>query len=141
MKFSKTALRQLKTMEGFNNRLSKRVINDLLATGLNTKDLEKHLQDIINYGCASGTVSSLIYYSDTVRFFDNYRKEIIDMAEEFLQYTDNLYDDNDKLYFTFNNGERYTEGQKKFTQEQKNILAWFAYEEIIQYIIGFFECN
>ena len=47
MKFTKKALNNLKNMEGYNDRLTKRVINDLLGTGLSTEELKDH----INYKC------------------------------------------------------------------------------------------
>ena len=46
-KFSKKALNELKKTEEFNDRLSKRVINDLLSTGLSTLELKDHI-NILN---------------------------------------------------------------------------------------------
>ena len=47
MKFTKKALKELKTMEGFNDRLSRKVINDLLSTGLSTSELKDQINYII----------------------------------------------------------------------------------------------
>ena len=61
MKFTKKALQDIK--KETTSRLERRVINDLLGNGLNTEDLFKHMEDIVQYGCQSGCVSSLIYYN------------------------------------------------------------------------------
>ena len=118
MKFTKKALNNLKKMEGYNDRLTKRIINDLLSTGLSTSELKDHMRDIINYGCSSGCVGSLIYYSDTVRFFNCYKKEILTFIKKFGFNIDNIY-----------------KGQKTFSKEEKNYLTWLSYEEIV-YIIA-----
>lgn len=139
MKFTKKALKELKNMEGFNDRLSKRVINDLLSNNYTTKELKDYIRDIVNCGCVSGCVSSLIYYSDTVRFFNCYKEEIIKLFKELIYNTDNLYEDNKGLYTKIYDTTIY-ENQKKFTIEEKNNLAWFAYEDIIYRIgIEYFE--
>ena len=128
-KFTKKSLKELKNMEGFNDRLSKRVINDLLNTRLSTEELKNHITDIINYRCVSGCVSSLIYYSDTVRFFNCYKKEI----KRLIYDTENSHEDIRGKYAIIYDTVIY-ENQKKLTIEEKNIFAWFAYEEIVRRI-------
>ena len=40
-------------------------------------DDKKHIfTDVLHYGCQSGVVGELIYYSDTVRFYKQYRQAI-----------------------------------------------------------------
>ena len=116
-KFTKKALRELKKDKDFNNRVEKRVINDLLNTGLSTEELKDHIKDILQYGCISGTVNDMIYYSDTVKFFDCYRKEILSMLQ-----------DPDKIVNYFD--DTYWLDHKKYSIEEKNHLAWFIYEDI-----------
>ena len=72
--------------------------------------------ELAQYGCASGMVSSLIYYCDTHRFYDEYYDEIEDLR---LEYEDNL-------------GEPL-----KIKGDLKNFLAWFAFEETVYQL--FFE--
>ena len=110
-KFSKKALNELKKTEEFNDRLSKRVINDLLATGLSTLELKDHINYIIKYGCYMKNINALNYYMDTVRFFNCYKEEILNLAKE--------------LDFNIDNNS-----QKRFTKEEKKDLSWFAYREI-----------
>ena len=111
MKFTKKALKELKTMEGFNDKLSKRVINDLLSTGLSTLELKDHINYIIKYGCYMKNINALNYYMDTIRFFNCYKEEILNLAKE--------------LDFNIGNNS-----QKRFTKEEKKDLSWFAYKEI-----------
>ena len=111
MKFTKKALKELKTMEGFNDRLSRRIINDLLSTGLSTLELKDHINYIIKYGCYMKNINALNYYMDTIRFFNCYKKEILNLAKE--------------LDFNIDNNS-----QKRFTKEEKKDLSWFAYREI-----------
>ena len=115
MKFTKKALKELKTMEGFDDRLSKRVINDLLSTGLSTLELKDHINYIIKYGCYMKNINALNYYMDTIRFFNCYKEEILNLAKE--------------LDFIIDN-----KSQKRFTKEEKKDLSWFAYKEIINRI-------
>ena len=116
-KFTKKALRELKKVNQFNTKLEKRVINDLLNTGLSTEELKDHIKDILQYGCISGTVNDMIYYSDTVKFFNCYRKEILSMLQ-----------DPDKIVNYFD--DTYWLDHKKYSIEEKNHLAWFIYEDI-----------
>ena len=111
MKFTKKALKELKTMEGFNDRLSRKVINDLLSTGLSTLELKDHINYIIKYGCYMKNINALNYYMDTIRFFNCYKEEILNLAKE--------------LGFIIDN-----KSQKRFTKEEKKDLSWFAYKEI-----------
>ena len=110
-KFSKKALNELKKTEEFNDRLSKRVINDLLSTGLSTLELKDHINYIIKYGCYMKNINALNYYMDTIRFFNCYKKEILNLVKE--------------LGFIIND-----KSQKRFTKEEKKELSWFAYKEI-----------
>ena len=115
-KFTKKALNELKKTEEFNDRLSKKVINDLLATGLSTLELKDHINYIIKYGHYMKNINALNYYMDTVRFFNNYREEIINLV-------------NKELGFIIDNNS-----QKRFTKEEKKDLSWFAYKEIVKRI-------
>ena len=111
-KFSKKALNELKKTEEFNDRLSRRIINDLLATGLSTLELKDHINYIIKYGCYMKNINALNYYMDTIRFFNCYKEEILNLVKE--------------LDFNIDNNNR----QKRFTKEEKKDLSWFAYREI-----------
>ena len=123
-KFTKKALRELKKVNQFNTKLEKRVINDLLNTGLSTEELKDHIKDIVQCGCISGIVSSLVYYSDTTKFFNYYRKEILSM----------LQDPDKNIYSEYT----YLLDQKKYSILEKNNLSWFAYDNTVIRIAFYF---
>ena len=111
MKFTKKALNELKRSEEFNSRVERKVINSLLSTGLSTLELKDHINYIIKYGCYMKNINALNYYMDTIRFFNCYKEEILNLAKE--------------LDFNIDNNS-----QKRFTKEEKKDLSWFAYKEI-----------
>ena len=123
-KFTKKALNELKRSEEFNSRVERKVINDLINTGLTTEELKDHIKDIVQCGCISGIVPSLIYYSDTCRFFDCYRKEILSMVQ----------DPDKNIYSEYT----YLLNDKKYSVSQKNDLAWFAYDNTVIRIAFYF---
>ena len=123
-KFTKKALRELKKVNQFNTKLEKRVINDLLNTGLTTEELKDHIKDMVQCGCISGIVSSLVYYSDTTKFFNCYRKEILTM----------LTDPDKNIYSEYT----YLLDQKKYSVSEKNSLSWFAYDNTVIRIAFYF---
>ena len=134
VKFTKKALNSLKKEKEFSDRLSRRVINDLLSNAYTTSDLKYHMEDIAEFGCSGGNVMSLIYYSETERFFNCYRKEIINLFKEFIHYnTENIHEDIQGVYAIIYDSVIY-EDQKKFTTQEKNDLTWFAYEKIVRRI-------
>ena len=75
-------LNVLKTMETETTGVKNDVINYLLDNSNNSEDLQTHLEDINNYGCESGQVNHLIYYTDTVAYFEEHESEIMEMLEQ-----------------------------------------------------------
>ncbi len=65
-------------------------------------------KDLLQYGCVSGVVSSLICYNQTEAFFDTHYLEIMELKTEF---------------------EESVGQPMKIPFELKNFLAWFAFEE------------
>lgn len=75
-------LNVLKTMETETTGVKNDVINYLLDNSDNYEDLKTHLEDLNNYGCESGQVNHLIYYTDTVAYFEEHEEEIMEMLED-----------------------------------------------------------
>ncbi len=69
---------------------------------------EAFFHDLLNNGCVSGMVCTLIYYTDTRAFYDRHYDEIEELREE---YEDSI-------------GEPI-----KIKGDLKNFLAWFGFEE------------
>lgn len=78
----KNLLNTLKTMETETTGVKNDVINYLLEYNNNSEDLQGHLENINDYGCASGQVNHLIYYADTVAYFEEHEEEITEMLEQ-----------------------------------------------------------
>ena len=86
------------------------------------KDETLHLEDVVKYGCVNGSVSSLIYYSDTVKFYDQFEDEIWDMLHENTE----SFGNNNILETIgqFNNAKNVGS-----LDQFKNLLVWYAVEE------------
>ena len=87
-----------------------------------------NLEEITNHGCVNGCVSSLIYYEDTVKFHDKFEEEIWELL--YNNYIDLGCSSIPDLISTFN-GSKNVETLRQF----KNLLAWYAVEEISRQIL------
>lgn len=84
---------------------------------------EGALEDLLQYGCESGIVGDLIYYSDTTAFFEQHCKEINALLAEIL--ADTGYTSTAELF-----GDKWdTEDPLALGTLNQNILAWFGFEE------------
>ncbi len=75
---------------------------------LSYHDVTNFFSDLLSYGCQSGMIGSLIYYSDTHRFYDNHYSEIEELRYEYEECM----------------GEALAP-----SGDLKNWFAWFAFEE------------
>ena len=56
---------------------------DIILDNIEFYENEKgFLEDVMNYGCASGIVSELVYFNDTKCFFIKHMEEIFDIYNE-----------------------------------------------------------
>ncbi len=97
------------------------VINYILEYYSTDEDIKCFFEDLLNGGCQSGFINHLIYYKDTVAFFDKYEDEIEGLI------SDNMEEMGIKtrpLFIESLNGTA-----ESITQE-KNLLSWFAFEEV-----------
>ncbi len=81
---------------------------------LGTYSLEE-FEDIVEHGCAAGTAKNHLYLTGNVKFFDDYKNEIIQYV------TESFGEDFLKEIFDSNEGDM---------QEYKNDIAW-SFIEII----------
>lgn len=77
----KNLLNVLKNMESETEGVKNDVINFLLEDVENYSPQDK-LQDLLSYGCESGMVSHLIYYKDTIKYFEDHEREINEFVSE-----------------------------------------------------------
>lgn len=75
-------LNVLKTMETETTGVKNDVINYLLSQAQDSEDAEGILDNILKHGCESGMVNHLIYYKDTVAYFEDHESEIMEMLEQ-----------------------------------------------------------
>lgn len=106
----------LKTMEAnTSSELTKEVISIILdEAGESDKEIIAYLDNVATYGCATGTVSSLIYCSDTEAFFDRHVDECLEIANNYID----MYDGRVTFELTRNN------------------LAWIAFETVAGNILS-----
>lgn len=78
-------------------------------------------EDLMRGGCTSGFVSELIYYSDTVKFYNDYENDIWDLLDEkATEYGQNILG-----FIASLKGSNDVGSNDQF----KNLLVWFAFEE------------
>ena len=108
-----------------DNAMYKWVIDDVMDSVIDyegdnmDEKLKSRLEEITEHGCQSGTVGSLIYYDDTVKFFDNFNDEIYDMVEDYYgaeSVLDMLKQHCELIDIVMG------------SDTVKNYLAWMAYE-------------
>ena len=87
------------------------VINDILDCRDKDEEIKGYIQDVINYGCKSGIVTSLIYLNETRNFFKEYFEEILDIYQDIRE----------ELLLTG-------------VEVNYNDLSWLAYEETVRRI-------
>ena len=126
MKLTLNNIKEIK--ENSNNPLEKRVCNYIISEWSNYSDKKHIFTDVLHYGCQSGTVGFLIYYSDTVRFYKQYRQEIDDLLYEMMEST-GLYSPSELFGSKWEKEDPL--GRDDYNQ---NLLAWFGFEETMRNI-------
>ena len=128
-----------------NKKLINAVIENLGYDDLNDPELITTLQNISNGGMLCG-VSGFIYYSETTNFFNENRKEIIELVKDLafdlgegmielvasfncLKDTDVTLDEIGNVLFCVETDNR---DEKMII---KNALSWFAGEEVARHLI------
>ena len=94
--------------EGLKREVAEIIVN-MLDENATNEEVIGTLEDITTYGCASGVVHALVYYSDTEAFFDRHSDEIFELIEDMAE--EGVID-------------------KNRLELSKNNLAWTAFELI-----------
>ncbi len=129
----KLLLKNVKKLKIDATPLKKRVCNYVIDEWGNYDDKKNIFTDVLNYGCQSGMVDFLIWYSDTVRFYKQYKQEIDNLLYN-LMYETGIY----SLPELFGNkwDKEDPLGNSDFNM---NLLAWFGFEETLRDIGRAFE--
>lgn len=112
----------MKKFTGAETKLEKavqRILNRKVENDYSTESVAK---DLMLGGCQSGMIGELIYYSDTVKFYQTHQQEIDVMLSELC---DDCGCDPAGLF-----GDKW-EKEDFFAREDsnQNLLAWFGFEE------------
>lgn len=127
--FTRSALKELKA-DG--SKLEKKVINVLLDQG-DTEDIERYISDLLQHGCQSGMVGELIYYNDTIAFYEKYKKDITDLLKDSLENTG--FSSPAELF-----GDKWdTDDYFAEDTQNQNLSAWFGFEETVYRIASSFD--
>lgn len=106
--------------------LEKYVCNYIISEWGNYSDKKCVFTDVLYHGCQSGVVSSLVWYSDTVAFYKRNRDEI----NELLYNTMEEIGTHDPSELFGNKWDK--EDPLALEDFNRNLLAWFAFEETLR---------
>lgn len=129
----KLTLANIKSLKQDASPLEKRVCNYVINEWHDYDDKKHIFTDVLNYGCQSGTVGFLIYYSDTVKFYKQYKDEIDELLYKIMSDT-GIYSPKELF------GKRWDEEDPLGNSDYNiNLLAWFGFEETLRNIGRNFE--
>ncbi len=126
MKLTLSNVKELK--RNSDSPLLKRVCNYVIDRWSDYDDKKGIFTDVLHYGCQSGIVEELIYYTDTVRFYKQYRQKINELLYDIMNGT-GLYSPSDLF------GSKWDK-EDPLAQDicNQNLLAWFGFEETLRKI-------
>ena len=100
------------------------------------ESFKQSAEDVVNIGADCG-FSGFIYYTDTVRFFNNNRADIVNMAKEMADQIDEgvlemvqSFNCLGKDYSLDEIGQTLYGSKRDVNTQIANALAWFALEEV-----------
>ena len=130
MKLTKTNV--IKLREG-RKTLKNYVINYILEHWDDYENKEDIFLDVLHHGCQSGIVGDLIYFSQTVKFYNTYKEEINEMLYDIM------YDIGSYSPYDIFGGKWDTEDPLCLETNNQNLLAWFGFEETLRLIAHEFD--
>ena len=131
MKLTKRNITNLK--KATSSGLEKDVLEYILNRWDEYDDKTDIFRDVLKYGCQSGCVDYLIYYSDTIAYYEKYKDEICGLLY------DTLVNCGLKCPFDLFGDKWDNSDTLALEAENKNLLAWFGFEETMRNIAYNFE--
>ena len=105
------------------------VLQDIKDCDRTREEQIGYIKDTLNHGCVSGNVGMLIYYYDTVQFYNDHKKEISALLYKMLE--------NTGLSTVELFGDKFdSEDPLCLEQHNQNLLSWFAYEETARNLLN-----
>ncbi len=124
----KLTVKNIKELKTNATPLQKRVLTYISDEWGNYDDKKHIFTDILHYGCQSGTVGFLIWYSDTVKFYKKHKAEIDALLYETMEST-GLYAPTELF------GDKCDKEDPLANDDyNQNLLAWFGFEETMRNI-------
>lgn len=134
MKFTKQNIKRInQEAKANNNGLTESVTDYILDKWDEYDDKKGIVTDVLEHGCQSGIVGSLIYYDDTTAYYEANKDEINKLLYETMdecgiyapsQLFGDKWDEEDPLAIDYYN---------------QNLLAWFGFEETMRKVAREFE--
>lgn len=137
MKFTKHNIEKLnKQAIEENDGLTESVTNYILDKFDEYDDPKQIPLEVLKHGCISGIVGELCYYSDTTAYYDKNKEAINTLLYEYM-FECGIYD----LKELFGHGTVKWDEEDPLALDyyNKNILAWFAFEETMHRVALKFE--
>lgn len=137
MKFTKTNIKKFnKQAIKENDGLLESVTEYILDKFDEYNDPKTIVTEVLEHGCVSGIVGSLIYYSDTTAFYDKNKEKINELLYDVMEEC-GIYD----LKRLFGHGDVKWDEEDPLALDyyNKNILAWFGFEECMRRFASNFE--
>lgn len=118
----------IEKLEDIKAETNNKLIKDVIETLQDEEEIESYIEDLMQHGCQSGMVGSLIYYNDTLRFYQDFKKEINTLLKETLLETG--LKSPSELF-----GDKWDD-EDIFAEEEnnQNLLSWFGFEETVRQI-------
>ncbi len=115
----------MKKLSNATTKLEKAVQSEINkhARDYDDKGVEGFMRDLMQGGCASGIVGSMIYYTDTLKFYKKHAREIDAMLQEACA------DSGCTPAQMFERSGWDTEGPLARDTQNQNLLAWYGFEE------------
>ncbi|MDD3397600.1 MAG: hypothetical protein PHR96_03570 [Clostridia bacterium] len=131
MKLSLENIKNLKQKS--DNLLVKKACNYVIEHWQDYENKTNIFTDVLHYGCQSGMVSELTYYSETMAFYNKFKKEINTLLYELMEGC-GLFDPSQLFRDKWDKEDPLANDTTN-----QNLLAWFGFEETLRSIGQNFE--
>ena len=118
---------ELKALKADGTKLERKVINVLLDQG-SSEEIENFMKDVIQHGCVSGIVGELIYYNDTLAFYEKYKRDINNLLKESME--EFGLNSPSEIFKTWENEDPFAE-----EESNQNLLAWYGFEVTVSKLV------
>ena len=134
MKFTKQIIKRInQEAKADNDGLTESVTDYIIDKWDEYDDKKNIVTDVLEHGCQSGIVGSLIYYDDTTAYYETNKNAINELLYETMDEC-GIYDLS-KLF-----GDKWDkEDPLAIDVLNQNLLAWFGFEETMRKVAREFE--